>query len=147
MKPFFDLSGLDARAIGRLMDLLSETDVEECQIEQGDLFLAVRRAVQDAPDRRALHASPPAPEEAPREAQVIVKAPAVGVFTRGERAASTPKVEVGDRVSANDVIGFIEVMMVPHSVHTDCDGIVESFLVEDGEPVEYGQPLVTLRPL
>jgi len=147
MGPLFDLDGIDALEIGRLMELLAGSDVEECEIERGEFRLSLRRTVRDDRTPRQPSSRSSEPEDAIGEEKLVIRAPAVGVFTRGEKNSKSPKVEVGSRVGARDVVGYIEVMMVPHSVHAERDGIVDSFLVEDGEPVEYGQPLVALRPL
>lgn len=143
----FDLDGIDTQEIGRLMELLSGSDVEECEIERGEFKLSLRRIVREAQPREEHPSSPVPSEEAAQEEQMVIRAPAVGVFTRAEKASASPKVEVGSRVGTRDVVGYIEVMMIPHSVYSSCEGIVDSFLVEDGEPVEYGQPLIALRPL
>ncbi len=142
----FDLDGIDTQEIGRLMELLAGSDVEECEIEQGEFKLSLRRTTRETSPRQESASTPlPSPEPAPEEPRVV-RALAVGVFTRAERASTSPKVEVGGKVSIGDVVGYIEVMMIPHSVFSTAEGIVDSFLVEDGEPVEYGQPLMALRP-
>ena len=143
----FDLDGIDTEEIGRLMDLLAESDVEECEFERGDLRVSLQRTVRQRPVPEEVATGPqPSEETAPKE-PLLIRAQAVGVFTRSERSSGAPKVEIGSKVGAGDVVGYIEVMMIPHSVFSDHEGIVDSLLVEDGQPVEYGQPLVALRPL
>lgn len=142
----FDLDGIDTEQIGRLMDVLAEGDVEECEIEQGEYRLWLRRRVDEGPPPNEGASSPmPAEKAAPQE-QLVIRAPAVGVFSRSGKPSAPSQVEIGGRVKAGDVLGYIEVMMIPHSVLSTHEGVVESFLVEDGQPVEYGQPLVALRP-
>ncbi len=143
----FDLDRIDTREIGRLMELLADSDIEECEIERGEFRLSLRRAAREATTRDAPAASAAAAPEDTRQEALIVRAPAVGVFTRAEKASASPRAEIGGRVSTGDVVGYIEIMMIPHSVLATGDGIVDSFLVEDGEPVEYGQPLVALKPI
>ncbi len=141
----FDLDGVDLQQIGRLMEVLAESDVEECEIEQGEFRLSLRRGV-GVPAAQGLAPGLPQAEGQRPEEPLLIGAPAVGVFSRGNQPSGHPVVEVGARVKPGDVLGFIEVMMIPHSVFSTHDGVIESFLVEDGQPVEYGQPLVRLSP-
>ncbi|MHB0870344.1 MAG: acetyl-CoA carboxylase biotin carboxyl carrier protein [Chloroflexota bacterium] len=141
-----NLDGIDPEEIGRLMDLLAGSDVEECEIQQGDFALSLRRSVRPARASEETAPAPPA-EGTGEEEAVVILAPAVGVFTRSEKPSAPPKVEVGARLKPGDVVGYIEVMMVPHSVSSGFEGIVESFLVENGQPVEYGQPLIKLSAI
>ncbi len=147
MSPSFDLDGIDTEEIGRLMELLSGSDVEECEIERGEFKLSLRRLVRETQPQEEAASVPTSLEEPGSEEQLVIRAPAVGVFTLADKASSSPGVGVGSRVGAGDVVGHIEVMMIPHSIRSDWEGIVDSLMVEDGQPVEYGQPLMTLRPL
>lgn len=146
MAPEFDLTGIDGEQIGRLMKLLADTDVEECEIEQGESSLSIKRAVRGRPALDPPAENPSPLEESPREEAIAVRATAVGTFYRSEDRSLPPRVEVGARVNTGDLLGWIEVMMIPHGMYSTHDGIVNSFLVEDGQPVEYGQPLVSLQP-
>ncbi len=142
----FDLDGIDPEEIGRLMSMLAESDVEECAIERGGFGLSLRRVVRAERAVEPAACGAPPEEEAPEE-PLVIRAPAVGVFRRSEKPSATPRVEVGGKVNAGDVVGFIEVMMIPHSVSSSYVGIVDSILVEDGQPVEYGQPLIQLSAI
>jgi len=144
MSPRYDLSTLDIGEIGRLMKLLAYTDVEECEIEQGQYSISIRRdAVPHAATGNAEAKSPPQ-EGQPSGEPRLVRSPAVGIFYRSERRSGPPDIEVGTWVKAGAVLGCIEVMAVPHSVFSTDEGAIEGFLVEDGEPVEYGQPIVAI---
>lgn len=147
MSDSFDLRGVDTEQVGRLMDALAHSDVEELEIEQGESRLSMRRAVRE----RSISAGPDSGGTGTGEpvegGPYVVQAPAVGIFYRSERRSMPPQVEVGARVKAGDVLGWIEVMTVPHGVFSTWEGVVESFLVEDGQPVEYGQPLASIQPL
>jgi len=148
MAPEFDLGGIDTWEIGRLMELLAGSDVEECEIEQGESRLSLRRRARGLPASDCPSGEPatsPALEDEAGEG-VVVQATAVGLFYRSEKRSGPPKIEVGDRIAVGDVLGYIEVMRLPHSVLSTGEGIVDAFLVEEGQPVEYGQPLVALRP-
>lgn len=148
MAPEFDLRGIDTREIGRLMELLAGSDVEECEIEQGESRLSLRRRAGELPASRCPSPEPVTSSAVEDEADegVVVRATAVGLFHRSEKRSNPPKVEVGAQVAVGDVLGYIEVMRLPHNVLSTGEGIVDAFLVEEGQPVEYGQPLVTLRP-
>mgnify|MGYP005865450763 CR=1 FL=1 len=140
----FDLNGLDTEQVGRLMEVLARSDVEECEIQQGDRRLRVRRVVSAPPPQNQPAPAFIASESAEAEGPRVVQASAVGFFRRSEGRSGPPKIEVGAPVKVGDVLGFVEVMNIPHSVLSTCEGVVESFLVEDGQPVEYGQPLVAI---
>lgn len=138
-----DLNAIDPGEIGRLMKLLSSTDVEECDIQNGEYSISIKRAAAPSgPIDRAAEDSAPADEE---EAAAVLST-AVGVFHRSESSESGV-VGPGARVKAGEVIGVIEVMGVPHPVLATLDGTIDAFLVEDGEAVEYGQPIASYRPV
>ncbi len=136
----FDLDGIDGEQIGRLMELLARSDVTELEIEQGEQSLFLKRTIR----RQATPEGPALPSDEVRDEPVVIVAQAVGVFYRSERRAGAPKAEVGARVKVGDVLGRIEVMGIPHIVLSTHDGVVDGFLVEDGQAVEYGQPLVAI---
>ena len=138
----FDLDGIDVEEIRELMDLLARSDVTECEIEQGETSLSVRRKLRDHP---IAERSSQTGDEGYRDESALVQASAVGVYYHGETRSGVPRVDIGTRIKAGDILGRIEVMGIPHSVFSTYDGVVESFLVEDGQPVEYGQPLVSVR--
>ena len=72
-------------------------------------------------------------------------APCVGIFRAGSRVDAAPRVEVGASVEAGEVLGYVEAMGVLNDVEASCAGLVGEIAVEDGQPVEYGQPLFVLR--
>ena len=73
-------------------------------------------------------------------------APCVGIFRAGSRADTAPRTEVGATVQAGEVLGYVEAMGVMNDVEASCAGRVGEIAVEDGQPVEYGQPLFVLGP-
>lgn len=140
----FDLTSIDADQVGKLARVLSCTDIEECEIEQAGCRLWLRRTLRDAASAGGIQPAASPVRDQPSDEPELILAPAVGVFHRSDRRTPLAKVEVGARVKSGDVLGFIEVMTIPHGVFSTRDGTVESFLVEDGQPVEYGQPLVAI---
>lgn len=143
--PFdFDLSGVDGDQLGRLFALLSHSDVEELHLEQKGASLSVRRPLGGG-DAVVLRPDLLGTEDVPAEEAAVILAPAVGIFRRSQRPSDPPLVAPGARIGLDTVLGYIEVMRVPHSVTSTREGILDGFLVEDGQPVEYGQPLATLK--
>ncbi len=137
-----DLGGLDPGEIGRLMKLLADTDVEECEIQQGDYSISLKRTVLPA---TALTDADRAAEDPAIAEPPFVPSPAVGVFYRSQPPSDQPSVDTGSNVVAGDILGIIEVMGVPHPVRATRAGVIDDFLVEDGEAVEYGQPIVSYQ--
>jgi acetyl-CoA carboxylase biotin carboxyl carrier protein len=144
----FDLGAIDIGEIDSLMDLLARSDVEECEIEQGERSLTLRRQAREVHDSALpVHSSTPSSaEEEEADDGVLVRSTGVGMFYRSEKRSGEPKVDVGSRVAVGEVLGYVEVMGLAYGLPSTGDGVVDAFLVEDGQPVEYGQPLVTLRP-
>lgn len=132
--------------VPRLAALLHETDVDEIEITIGDKTVRVRRQVA-SPDAVAPPADPDAaaPSETGPAALVTIGAEAVGVFYRAREGEETSLVAEGATVEERQVLAFIDVLGVPHEVLAPAAGTVARFLVNDGEPVAYGQPLVEFR--
>jgi acetyl-CoA carboxylase biotin carboxyl carrier protein len=141
-----DLRGLDAARIHRLLECLSGTDVEECEIQQGDFSISLKRSTFGHATMASERGEQPArtEESMAAEERSLVPAPAVGIFHRAEKQSGAPSVQEGARVKPGDVLGMIEVIGVPHPIRSTSEGTVESFLVEDGQAVEYGQPIVAI---
>lgn len=162
-----DVFGLSE--VREILRLIGQSDVTEILIERGDTKLHVKRGAQNpqpislAPMLQqpltpvALSSMPvqpmftpaPPPEGPPVElpAGHTVTAPMVGTFY----AAPSPKdpafVQEGDEVRAGDAIGIIEAMKMMNEIETDVAGRVARVLVKNGQPVEYGQPLMVIEPL
>ncbi|WP_443744051.1 acetyl-CoA carboxylase biotin carboxyl carrier protein, partial [Sutterella sp.] len=86
-----------------------------------------------------------APAPAPAPASLSITSPMVGTFYRAPSPGAAPFIEVGDQVKKGQVIGIIEAMKLLNEVEADKDGVVKAFAAENGQPVEYGQPLVILE--
>lgn len=133
-----------SEALGRLLTILATTDVEELELELDGARLLVRR------DPRAEQPAPP-PGASPDEAATstgpfVVTAPAVGIFRRSAGGKAEPPVSEGDTVTVGQVVGAVEAMRILNRVQTERSGVVDRLLVQDGQPVEYGQGLLILRP-
>lgn len=147
---------MELEEIKRLIELLRETDVTELQIEREGTKLKIRRekflssfeAIQ--PMRQP---GPPAgqtraekEESAGGQTVATITSPIVGIFHRSPSPESPPFVEVGAAVKKGQVLCIVEAMKLMNEIECDTDGIVSKILVENGQPVEYGEPLFLIDP-
>lgn len=152
---------MDLRKLKTLIDLVSESGVAELEIEEGeDRVRIVNRAsttvlpqtvtVPAPMPMVSAAAAPAAPAaaaaaEAPAAAGQTITSPMVGTFYRAPSPGAAPFVKEGDTVKKGQIIGIIEAMKLLNEVEADQDGVVKSFCVENGQPVEFGQPLLVLE--
>ena len=129
--------------LGELLRLLDRSDVEELEVEHEGGRLVIRRDLSDGQARAMPSAPGPAPTSARAETFVITS-PIVGIFRRAAGGGDAPA-EEGATIEAGRAVGAVEAMRMLSRVQTDRTGIVQEMLVRDGQPVEYGQPLVVLR--
>ncbi len=129
--------------IRRLLTFLGRTDITEFTLELEGLRLHVRREPGQAP------AAPPAEEEVPEEETNLfpILSPMVGTFYAAPAPGADPFVKEGDEVMPGQTVAIIEAMKVMNEVVAERPGRVVRILVENAEPVEYGQPLMLLEPL
>ena len=147
---------MDLRKLKTLIDLVSESGVAELEITEGEDHVRIvnRPTVSAAPVVQAPatvtvaavpQATPAAPaQDAAQAALPTITSPMVGTFYRAPSPGAAPFIEVGDTVKKGQVIGIIEAMKLLNEVEADKDGVVQAFAAENGQPVEYGQPLVIL---
>jgi len=159
---------LDLRKLKKLIDLVQESGIAELEITEGEEKVKIVKGGQvtvlpgappiavaapeprAAPQAHAPAAVPAAPASAapvdPQAGQEghVVKAPMVGTFYRSPSPDAKPFVEVGQAVKEGEVICIIEAMKLMNEIDTDASGTVKAILVENGQPVEYGQPLFIL---
>lgn len=149
---------MDIRKVKKLIELLEESNINEIEIKEGEESVRISRgasgAMAYAPAPMMAPAAAPvaaAPVAAPVEAAPTatsaanaVLSPMVGTFYRSPSPSSPSFVEVGQSVKAGDVICIIEAMKMMNQIEADKSGVVEAILVEDGQPVEFDQPLVTI---
>ncbi len=139
--------------IRELVRIVSESEIVELEVETGSLRVAIRKARRNAsaPAPQALPPAPPAaPEERPPEAPpsrwIPITAPMVGTFYRAPSPESPPFVNEGDRVSPGQTVCIVEAMKMFNEIPSEVGGRVVRILVENGAPVEYGQPLMLIDP-
>ncbi|MGN0920733.1 MAG: acetyl-CoA carboxylase biotin carboxyl carrier protein [Cellvibrio sp.] len=150
---------MDIRKIKKLIELLEESNIGELEIKEGEESVRIARnsgstqyvsaPVQYAPAPAPAAAAPApaaaaAPAAAPAQTGHAVKSPMVGTFYRSPAPDAPAFVEVGKTVKAGDVICIIEAMKMMNQIQADKAGVIEAILVEDGSPVEFDQPLVTI---
>lgn len=153
---------MDIRKIKTLIELLDGTDITEIEICEGEESLRISRgqvtsvyatpapvisqAIPGAPTiAAAAPAAPTAVAETPAEpAGHLVRSPMVGTFYRSPSPGAAAFVEAGQSVKAGDVICIVEAMKMMNHIEADKSGVIGAVLVEDGEPVEFDQPLVTI---
>jgi acetyl-CoA carboxylase biotin carboxyl carrier protein len=149
---------MDIRKVKKLIELLESSDIAEIEIKEGEEAVRISRSSSVAPVAPAPQAAPiaasaaapppaPAPAAEPEARKVrgnVVKSPMVGTFYRAPSPSSPSFVEIGQQVKVGDVICIIEAMKMMNQIEADHSGVVEAILVEDGEPVEFDQALVTI---
>ena len=153
-------NGIDTRLVRKLADILADTGLTEIEVEQGDLKIRVAReitvsaapvtyAAAPAPAPAPAAATPAPPAAAPAEAAPqrgeAVKSPMVGTVYMQPQPGSPPFIKVGDQVSAGQTLLIIEAMKTMNPIPAAAAGTILQILVEDGQPVEFGEPLVIIE--
>ena len=137
----------------RLAGIVNELSLSEVEVESAGLRLRVQRAaIAAAPSAAVAAAAPPTTERpavidaAPLSAAVTIEAPMVGTFYRASSPTAEPYVREGDVVKEGQILCIIEAMKLMNEIESKAAGRVAKILVENGQPVEYGQPLFLLEP-
>jgi len=167
--------GVDLGQLERLLSFMSEHGLEEFEYAHGDLRIRLKKAIPQpsaapvlalpmaqaaAPQQVIVAQTPPgAPQPAPQAGpgpdqpaspaaadEHIIKSPIVGTFYAGPSPDAGPFVRAGDFVEAGQTVCIIEAMKLMNEIEADIGGEVARVLVENGQPVEYGEPLFALRP-
>ncbi len=153
---------MDIRKIKKLIELLEESNVEELEIREGEESVRISRGQRAAaaPVHTYIHQpmaqAPAQPAAAPVAEPAMaktepavssghaVKSPMVGTFYRASSPGAQPFASVGQKVKVGDVICIVEAMKMMNQIEADRAGVVEAVLLEDGQPVEFDQPLVII---
>ena len=154
---------MDLRKLKTLIELVETSGIAELEIQEGEERVRITRATAAVTGMQpvALHATPhqasavpqavspatgPAVDSVPAEpAGHQVKSPMVGTFYRSATPGSKPFVEVGDRVEEGGTLCIIEAMKLMNEIESDKAGVVKAILTENGQPVEFGQPLFVIE--
>lgn len=150
---------MDLRKLKTLIDLVAESDISELEVTEGDDKVRIVKSspvtqqtvYATAPQQVAaapVAVAPAAAEAAPAAPAVptghAVKAPMVGTFYRAPNPGASPFVDVGQTVKEGDVLCIIEAMKLLNEIEADKTGVIKEVLIENGEPVEFGQPLFVI---
>lgn len=150
---------MDLRKLKTLIDLVEQSGIAELEITEGEERVRISRmgtpgAPVAAPQPVTVHApaAPPAVAVAPTATDAppaepeghTVKSPMVGTFYRSAAPGTKSFVEVGQTVKSGETVCIIEAMKLLNEIEADHDGVIKAILVENGQPVEYGQPLFVI---
>jgi len=153
---------MDLRKLKTLIELVETSGIAELEIQEGEERVRITRALPPSGQMVMMHPpgathaaaapvaaaslhAPAALPAVPAEPEGhVVKSPIVGTFYRAASPGSKSFVEVGDTVKEGDTLCIIEAMKLMNEIEADASGVVKSILVENGQPVEFGQPLFVL---
>lgn len=147
---------MDIRKVKKLIELLEESDVAEIEIHEGEESVRISRASSSQPVMMAAPQTPvaaapvgaaaaPADDDAPAELQGhVIRSPMVGTFYRASSPNTSVFVEEGQSVKSGETLCIIEAMKILNQIESDKSGTVKQILVENGQPVEYNQPLFVI---
>jgi acetyl-CoA carboxylase biotin carboxyl carrier protein len=147
---------MDLQDVMKLLELMETRHLEEIEVEQGDTRIRLRKGgappvvvpIAAAPAAAAPPQAVPAAPDPEKDAEanlVKITSPMVGTFYRAASPDAEPFINEGDHVTPEQVICIIEAMKVMNEIKAEREGDVVSILIENGESVEFGQPMVTIR--
>ena len=146
---------MDLRKLKTLIDLVAESDIAELEVTEGESKVRIVKTIEQ-PQPAMIHApapqyvqvpaaaAPAAPVAAPAAPEVqgtAVKSPMVGTFYAASAPGNPPYVQVGSTVKIGDTLCIVEAMKLLNEIEAEVAGVIKQILVENGQPVEYGQPL------
>jgi len=148
---------MDLRKLKKLIDLVEESSIAELEITEGEERVRISKSTAGtqshvtvppsvasaAPASSATIATTEAGERSPEGH--VVKSPMVGTFYRTSAPGSDPFVEVGQTVKVGDTLCIIEAMKLLNEIESDKDGTIKAILIENGQPVEYGESLFVIE--
>jgi acetyl-CoA carboxylase biotin carboxyl carrier protein len=147
---------MDLRKLKTLIELVETSGIAELEIQEGEERVRITRALMQGahgiaapPQSAPIGLAPPVPNVAPSapveapppEEGHVVKSPMVGTFYRSASPGAKPFVEVGDAVQQGDVLCIVEAMKLMNEIEADASGTIKAVIAENGQPVEFGQPL------
>src|SRR5438034_1492765 len=149
---------MDLRKLKTLIELVETSGIAELEIQEGEERVRITRALMQgshavappsalpspmavAPSAPGPTITPPSEVAPPVEEGHVVKSPMVGTFYRSASPGAKPFVEVGDTVQQGDALCIIEAMKLMNEIEADASGTIKAVIAENGQPVEFGQPL------
>jgi acetyl-CoA carboxylase biotin carboxyl carrier protein len=153
--------GMDLKDIKAIIDLMRKNSLSEFELEKQDFKIKLKRGTtqpsipaEESSQPYGLPAPAPAPlalplpAAAPAASSLLeIKCPMIGTFYRAPSPESADYVEIGTEVTPETVVCLIEAMKVMNEIKAEAKGIITQILVENAKPVEFGQPLFTIRPI
>ncbi len=150
---------MDIRKVKKLIELLEESGIAEIEIKEGEESVRISRGPSGAALAQPLYAPPipmaapavpvaaaaPAAAPAQKSSDHVVPAPMVGTFYASPAPGAKPFVQIGDEVKVGQVLCIIEAMKMMNQIESERAGRVTSVLVQNGDPVEFGQPLFVVE--
>ena len=151
---------MDIRKVKKLIELLEESGIDELEIHEGEESVRISRHSKQVAMQQPIYAQAPMPapaaaapaaaaasDAAPAPAKLngtVVRSPMVGTFYRASSPEAKPFADVGQTVKKGDILCIVEAMKMMNHIEAETSGTIESILVENGQPVEYDQPLFTI---
>lgn len=139
---------MDIEKLKELVKLIEGSSLAEIDFKEGKNRVRLRRDNKPAAIAQAVAPSPASEHQTvqieSKPAGTVVSAPMVGVFYRKASATSAAFVEIGQSVAKGDVLCIVEAMKMMNTVEATCSGVIEAIMVEDGQPVEYDQPMFNI---
>jgi acetyl-CoA carboxylase biotin carboxyl carrier protein len=153
---------MDIRKVKKLIELLEESGINEIEIKEGEESVRISRAPAGGVPQMSYYAPPmplpsaeavasaapaaaaPAPAASPRATEHTVQAPMVGTYYSAPAPGAKAFVQIGDEVKVGQVLCIIEAMKMMNQIESDRAGRITSVLVQNGDPVEFGQPLFSI---
>ena len=147
---------MDLRKLKKLIDLVETSGIAELEITEGEEKVRIAKSIAGTPMMmsHALQMMPPPAPAAPIPAVIaiedgipeghVVRSPMVGTFYRAAAPGAKDFVEVGQSIAAGDTVCIIEAMKLLNEIESDQSGVIKAILVENGQPVEYGEPLFVI---
>jgi acetyl-CoA carboxylase biotin carboxyl carrier protein len=145
---------IDVELIRRLVDIVSHSDIDELKVGDKDIRVTIKKS-NLAKGHIIYEAKKETKEVSENETQgykeskegLFITSPIVGTFYRSPGPGASPFVDTDDEVKIGQTVCIIEAMKLMNEVKSDYNGIIKKILVENGEPVEYGQPLFLIEPI
>ena len=139
--------------IKKLMEFLKDSDITELQIEKEGSKLKIKRDKFMSAFEHSAIVSKPASVSAEENAETVdeqklntINSPIVGIYYSAQSPESPPFVSIGSRVTKGQVLCIVEAMKLMNEIESDTDGTIAKILIENGQPVEYGEPLFLIDP-
>ena len=153
---------MDIRKVKKLIELLEESGIDELEIREGEESVRISRNTGRGQGMQTVYAAAPAPVATPAPAAApaaaapaaeaaapqltgnVARSPMVGTFYRASSPTTPPFVEVGQQVKKGDILCIVEAMKMMNHIEAEASGTIGQVLVENGQPVEFDQPLFTI---